>query len=192
MAVDLFEEIVRGAVQADRYLTADNVPYRLHANARSIREGRWTASAVSDIDIIAFSPHRTGPARVLAISCKGGREPLDIERDVARLTAGNPTQSVAGGNVATGFRELTEPDWMAAFRHAVFAVTGSTEFIHVLAVKRVVGDRALWSEHAPFQRLTPHLRLWDLNDVLGMIRRPKARVFQNSLTSKLADLLDAA
>ena len=192
MAVDLFEEIVRGAIQANRYLTADNVPYQLHDNAHAVRSGRWRADATSDIDIVALNPHRTGPRRVLAINCKGGRETLDISRDLERLAGGNPGQTVAGGNVVAGFRELTDPDWGKAFRHKIYGVTGSTEFTHVLAVKRIVGDRALWEKHRPFHQLTPHLLLYDLTDLIGIARQPKARVFANSLTAKLLDLVAAA
>ncbi|WP_419808498.1 hypothetical protein [Sphingomonas sp.] len=188
----MFEEFVRGAVQADRYLTAENVPYALNSNARSIRDGRWKADATSDIDIVAIRPARSGARRVLAINCKGGREELNIERDLARLDAANPHQTVAGGNVVTGFRELTEPDWACAFRQRVHAVTGQTEFTHVLAVKRIVGDRTRWSTHAPFLRLTPNLLLWDLQDLLEMANRPTARVFGNSPTRHLVDLIAAA
>ena len=192
MAVDLFEEIVRGAFQAARYLTTENVPYKLNPNAKGIRSGRWRADAVSDIDLIAMHPRRSGKAKVLAISCKGGGEPLVIERDLARLSAGNPNQSVAGSCAATGFRELTDPDWAIAFRQAVHAVTGAAEFTHVLAVKKACGERKMWNDHAAFHRLTPHLTILDLTDLLAMLRRSDARLFRNSTTARLADLVAAA
>ncbi len=191
MAVNVFEELVRGALQADRYLTAENVPYRLHPDARSIRSDPARATAESDIDLIAFRPGLTGPRRVLAVNCKGGGEPLNVARDLQRLAVGNPNQYVAGSSATTGFRELTDPDWAKAFRQRVYTVTGASEFTHVLAVKKITGDRRQWVAHVPFHRLTRHLELMDLQEIFGLMRQPKARLFANSSSARLLDLIAA-
>ena len=190
MAVNVFEELVRAALNAKGYLAFENAAYQLHKNAKSLVGLDNPVNNPSDIDLIGLHPHKTGPDRILAINCKGGHEPLTLPRDISRITEQSGAL-VAGSPARTGFRELCQPDWAKAFRHCVYTVTKVSSFTHVTAVRSVTGDRAEWTTNGGFQKiLTPHLELWTLDDVLAAVRSSGHRVHMSNSTLKLVNLLD--
>ncbi|MFS0771547.1 hypothetical protein [Sphingomonas sp. 1P08PE] len=189
MAVNLFEEIVRSAVQAQGYLTIENVCYRRHENAKGV-VGTSDAHIASDIDLIAIAPHRQGHRRVLAVNIKGGREELRLPTARDRIL-NRSTACVAGSPAKSGYRELVDPDWRAAFKHAVHGATRESVFTHVTVCKRISGDRRLWTEEPEFRLLTPHLLLCDVEDLLRWIGRRQDRLFANSTAIHLSDLASA-
>jgi hypothetical protein len=190
MAVNVFEELARAALNAQGYFTFENAAYRLHGNARSLAGKDNPANTPSDIDLIGVAPRKAGPARVLAVNCKGGREPLMLTRDIDRILNGSG-QTVAGSPSRQGFREFADDDWAKAFRGCVGALTGESSFTHVTVVRAFEGDRTAWTRNEVFmKRLTPNLALWSLDDILRKLRDGEARLNVNNSTLKLVDLLD--
>lgn len=193
MAVNLFEELVRAALNAQVYLTFENAAYALHPNAKSLVGKDNPNNAASDIDLIGLAPRKTDrPARVLAINCKGSKAGLNLPSDALRVSD-KTQQSVAGCPPQSGFRELSHPDWAKAFRAAVFRWTGEQCFTHVTVVRTIVGPRTGWTQHQPFKdNLTEHLDVWDLEDVVRKLRTGSNRIHPNNSILKLVDLLRPA
>jgi len=165
MAVNIFEQLVRAALNADGYLTLENAAYRLHDDDQAVPHP-------GDIDLIAFHPRRNGLDRVLAVNCKSGKEPLQVERDVQRIIE-RSSETVSGSPAKSGFRELNDSDWAKAFRRCIGDVVGGkAAFTHVTVVRGIEGDRRLWTENESFRRILKNpLQLWDVNDILQRINR---------------------
>ncbi len=192
MAVNLFEELVRAALNAQGYLTFENAAYALYPNAKSLAGKDNPNNAASDIDLIGFAPTIKGPKRVLAINCKGSKAGLSLPNDAVRVSA-QTQQPVAGCAPQTGFRELSHPDWAKAFRAAVYRCTGEHCFTHVTAVRAIAGPRTGWTQHQPFKTiLTEHLAVWDLDDIVRKLRKGVNRIHPGNNTLKLVDLLRPA
>lgn len=192
MAVNIFEELVRAALNAQGYLTFENASYSLNSNARSLQDSDQLPPNPSDIDLIAIHPRKHGFDHVLAVNCKGGKEPLNVERDIQRIINGS-NQYVAGGPAKTGFRELHDPDWAKAFRRCIGEVIGAkATFTHITVVRSIEGNRVLWRENDVFkQNLKNPVDLWDFNDIIRFISRTE-RLNTNSNALKLVELFHRA
>lgn len=192
MAVNIFEELVRAALNAQGYLTFENATYRLYDNARSLAGKENPQNSASDIDLIAFAPRKAGASRTLAVNCKGGRDGLVLPRDIERIS-NRSSNSVAGGSPEKGFRELCQEDWAKAFRACVHRWTGEKEFTHVTVVRHVEGSKDAWAKHSPFGKiLTPHLMLWDMEDVVRKLRQGENRLHMSNNMIRLVDLFHHA
>jgi hypothetical protein len=192
MAVNIFEELVRAALNAQGYLTFENAAYRLYDNAKSLAGKDNPYNPASDIDLIAFAPRKNGPSRTLAINCKGSREGLVLPRDVERIS-NRCKNSVAGTSPEKGFRELCQDDWAKAFRFCIHRWTGVKEFTHVTVVRRIEGDKRVWTTHPSFSKmLTPHLQLWDLDDVVKKLKHGESRLHMSNNMLRLVDLFHHA
>jgi hypothetical protein len=121
MAVDLFEELVRGFLQTYGYFTIENVAY-----------GPPHATTPSDIDILAVGPSEAPYGPYVAVNCKGGKHGI-------RLKAVEP---------AKAFKELTCSEWGAAFVDRVQELTGLRTFSHLTATTCVDGAQLKrWTEN---------------------------------------------
>jgi hypothetical protein len=101
----------------------------------------------SDIDVIGFHPTLTGPERVLVVSCKSWHSGFNPASELDAIVHDKVRR---GRKAWQAFRELTVPKWSEAFVRAVEDATGTRHFTYVLAVAKVVGDKAVWEEHQPF------------------------------------------
>jgi hypothetical protein len=109
-----------------------------------------------------------GAERVWAVSCKswqGGFEPAAELRNIREKRV------VRGRDAWKGFRELVVPKWSEAFVEAVEAATGQKEFIYVLAVTKVVGEKSVWEANEDFARALHGnpIRVVELKDLLRAI-----------------------
>ncbi len=142
---DILEQIAEEYLLHEGYFVRHNLkflPRRDHPEFESQQDSNH-----SDIDVIGFHPKRTGPERVVVISCKswqGGFDPA------AELRAIQDNRVVSGRERWRAFRELVKPKWSEAFMAAVLHASGERSFTYVLAVTKVVGDKSKWERHQPF------------------------------------------
>jgi hypothetical protein len=135
---DILEQIVEEYLTHEGYFVRHNIKYRP-------TEFRATPS---DIDVLAVDPRRTGPDRVKVVNVKSWQNGFDfqyqmklIEKDVEGI---DPRGKMR-------YRELTKPDWSAAFVDKVRELTGSDQFTYVLAVTLAKGDRSIWEQSPKFR-----------------------------------------
>lgn len=184
MAVNTLEELVNAALNAQGYLTIENAAYSRHPNAKSLTGQDAKTNPASDIDVLAFAPLKTKAPKVYAINCKGNRDGLMLPAAAEQISA-EPNSPLA-----KGFRELCQPDWATAYRHRVHGLTGCNDFVHVTVVRSFTGDARGWTEHAPFKAtLTPHLKLWTIDQVIQMLLKGGEKLHFNNNARKLVDLL---
>lgn len=184
MAVNTLEELVSAAFNAQGYLTIENAAYCRHSNAKSLQGEAQQPNDPSDIDVIAFAPRKTKVPKVYAVNCKGTRDGLVLPSAATQISA-NPDSPMA-----RGFRELCQPDWAKAFKYRVHGLTGCSDFVHVTVVRSFTGEITGWTEHAPFKAiLTPHLKLWTIDDVVQMLLKGGEKLHFNNNARKLVDLL---
>ena len=146
MKEDILEQIVDDYLQAKGYFTRHNVKFRPRKNHREFSSK--DDYVPSDIDVIGINPHRRGPSRVWAVSCKSWQKGFNVDSKLDELEH-NKIRS--GRESWRFFRELMKPKWSQAFCDAVFRETGSRSFTYVTAVTCLSGDRAQWETNKQFR-----------------------------------------
>ena len=145
MAVNFFEELVKTYFQTRGYFTIENAPYSL---PKSTKIDPKYAQGTSDIDILAV--HLTKQSnKVYAISCKGHSDGIRIDHAVKAISSGG---SIHDRDARKAFRELAFAEWGGALKGTVHQRTGSSEFIHVTACTKIVGDRSKWTDNEQFRK----------------------------------------
>ena len=142
---DILEQIVEEYLVHQGYFVQHNIkflPRKDHPDF-ALRQD----SNHSDIDVLAIHPKRTGPAAVMAVSCKSWQSGFNPASELKALAG---EKKIRGKKAWQSFRELCVPKWSEAFRDAVKTATGSETFTYGLAVTHLKGDRHLWERHAPF------------------------------------------
>ena len=163
---DILEQLVEEFLLHKGYFVRHNVkflPRKDHPDFISNQDSNH-----SDIDVIGYHPMLNGAERVWAVSCKswqGGFEPAAELRNIREKRV------VRGRDAWKGFRELVVPKWSEAFVEAVEAATGQKEFIYVLAVTKVVGEKSVWEANEDFARALHGnpIRVVELKDLLRAI-----------------------
>ncbi|HEX9390213.1 MAG TPA: hypothetical protein VF928_02755 [Usitatibacteraceae bacterium] len=163
---DILEQLVEEFLLHKGYFVRHNVkflPRKDHPDFISNQDSNH-----SDIDAIGYHPMLNGAERVWAVSCKswqGGFEPAAELRNIREKRV------VRGRDAWKGFRELVVPKWSEAFVEAVEAATGQKEFIYVLAVTKVVGEKSVWEANEDFARALHGnpIRVVELKDLLRAI-----------------------
>lgn len=189
MKEDVLEQVVDDYLQTQGYFTTHNVrfnPSKGHPEYVSRND-----SVPSDIDVLGFHPQRSGPDRVVAVSCKAWQTGFDATRILAQLRgeAPNPKRPQE-----LRFRELWIPKWSQGFRQRIEELTGQSEFTYCLAVTYVKGDTAAWSADPTIcenladnpLRFLPLEQMW--SEVLAAVTTTPAA----SELGRLAQLLKAA
>lgn len=159
MKEDILEQLVEDYFQREGYLTLHNVKFRPR-NTRKDYDAKYD-SVHSDIDILGYNPHKRGPGRVVAVSCKSwqGGFPAEgfiqkIEDELKKLRAG---EKIPGKKQWWKyFRELTVQKWSEAFTEKIKEKTGTGQFTYYLAVTRLKGNQErgakAWQEHKRFKK----------------------------------------
>ena len=166
MKEDILEQVVDDYLQTQGYFTRHNIKFRPR---KSHAEYRVKDDAVpSDIDVLGYSPHRRGPARVWVVTCKSWQSGFNVRSRLAELEQ-NKVRS--GRESWRFFRELMVAKWSEAFRDAVFRETGSRRFTYVTAVTRYSGDPKEWEGHKRFRKALRGnpIRLISLSEMVSEI-----------------------
>lgn len=163
---DILEQLVEEFLLHKGYFVRHNVkflPRRDHPDFVSNKDSNH-----SDIDVIGYHPTLSGTDRVWVVSCKSWQGGFSPEAELQNL---RENRTVRGRDAWKSFRELVVPKWSEAFVAAVEAATGQREFTYVLAVTKVVGERAAWESNQDFIRALNGnpIHVIDLRTMLGAI-----------------------
>ena len=189
MKEDILEQLVDDYLLAKGYFTRHNVKFKPRFDHPEFVSR--DDSNHSDIDVLGFHPLLTGPARVIAVSCKSWQGGFDVAaglRDIAK------NRRVSGREAWKRFRELVRPKWAEAFVAAIQQETGSTEFTYVTAVTVLKGDRLLWENEPQFQEAMQHnpIRIWTLTDMLTELFPLLGTTVASSQLGRTLQLIKAA
>ncbi|MGH8499295.1 MAG: hypothetical protein ACRERV_10885, partial [Methylococcales bacterium] len=143
---DILEQVVEEYLIHRGYFVIHNIKYRPDKNHSHFNPQK--DSNHSDIDVVGVHPLKSGPERVVVVSCKSWQGGFNVS---AKLEEIAKNKKVSGRDAWKGFRELTKKKWSVAFCKAVERVSGSKMFTHILAVTKVKGDRLLWENHKVFR-----------------------------------------
>jgi hypothetical protein len=141
MKEDVLEQIVDDYLKFRGYFTTHNVSFRPRADHPEYV--RQDDSVPSDVDVVGFHPSKTGPGRVVVVSCKAWQAGFDASAKLAELRRekANPKRETW-----RHFREVWVPKWSEAFRTTIEQLTGQRDFDYRIAVTRLRGDADGW-EH---------------------------------------------
>ena len=147
MKEDILEQLVDEYLQHQGYFTQHNLKFKPE---KSHADYDVRADAVaSDIDVIGIHPLKTGPDRVMVVSCKSWQDGFRPQY-LCNAIANN--QKIGGREAWMAFRELVKPKWSAAFCAEIRRISGSEAFTYVTAVTRLAQhDRTCWEQHALFR-----------------------------------------
>jgi hypothetical protein len=190
MKEDLLEQIVDDYLQSQGYFTRHNVrfqPPKDHAEYVARAD-----SVASDIDVIGVHPLRTGPERVMVVSCKAWQSGFRAARTLGQLRGEVP--DLKRRSVTLQFRELWLPKWAMGFRSKVEELTGATEFTYCFAVTRLIGDGGAWNSDPTIQQNLAGnpLRFLTLKEMWGTVLAEVTTTPAASEIGRLAQLLVAA
>lgn len=142
---DILEQIVEEYLVHKGYFVQHNIkflPRKDHPDFILNKDSNH-----SDIDVLAIHPNLQGPARVVAVSCKSWQSGFNPATELAAI---REDKKVRGRKAWQSFRELCVPKWSEAFINAIENATGTTAFIYVLAVAKVIGERSVWEKNPDF------------------------------------------
>lgn len=143
---DILEQIVEEYLVHKGYFVQHNLKFLPRKDHPDYIQNK--DSNHSDIDVIGFHPTLEGEGKVLVVSCKSWQSGFHPRSEIDAIE----NDKVRRGRKAwQAFRELTVPKWSEAFVSAVRDATGTDRFTYVLAVAKVVGDKAVWEGHQPFR-----------------------------------------
>lgn len=143
---DILEQIVEEYLVHKGYFVQHNIKFLPRKDHPEYIQNK--DSNHSDIDVIGFHPTLEGDGKVLVVSCKSWQSGFHPSSEIDAIE----NDKVRRGRKAwQAFRELTVPKWSEAFVSAVRDATGTDRFTYVLAVAKVVGDKAVWENHQPFR-----------------------------------------
>lgn len=94
----------------------------------------------SDSDVLAVHPKLSGHEKVVAVSCKSWQQGFDPAAEIAAIEG---DKTLRGRKAWQAYPELCIPKWSQGFVKAVRDATGTEEFVYVLAVAHVRGEKAL-------------------------------------------------
>ena len=190
MKEDILEQVIAEYLNVLGYFTLANVKFKPKLGCAGHDPQQDSVS--SDIDIIGYSPGRSGPARVVAVSCKSWQAGFwpQWELDYIRKD-----RSYAGRKRWKSFRELVNDKWARAFKQRIRELTGVSVFEYWTACL-FTGDedeKVLWTENMEFKRrLTPHLRLITLHDMFIEISKRLTTTPAGSEVGRLIQVMKAA
>ena len=172
---DILEQIVEEYLVHKGYFVQHNLKFLPRKDHPDYVQNK--DSNHSDIDVIGLQPKLEGPQRILVVSCKSWQSGFHPASEIDAITHDKVRR---GRKAWQAFRELTVPKWSETFVEAVEKATGTREFTYVLAVAKVVGDKAVWEEHQPFSEAIGG------NPVRILTFREMVLEIQSELTTTLA------
>lgn len=189
MKEDILEQIVDDYLQARGFFTRHNIKFKPRKDNPQYRSA--DDSVPSDIDVLGVNPHKRGPSRVWAVTCKSWQSGFRIRAVLDNLSH---NKIVSGREAWRFYRELWVPKWSEAFREAVFQETGSRVFTYVTAVTRLSGDRADWEGCPRFSRAMGGnpIRLLPLSEMVEDLLPRLTRTPASSDLSRTLQLLRAS
>ena len=144
---DVLEQIVEEYLISEGYFVRHNIRYlpsQTHPEWRQLEDSNHF-----DIDVLGINPHKTGPSRVLAVNCKSWQQGFSPKAEIEAIEG---DKVIRGRKAWKSFRELCQEKWADAFIAKVKEETGESEFTHVTAVAKLIGDKAVWENHPRFAR----------------------------------------
>lgn len=142
---DILEQIVEEYLVHKGYFVQHNLKFLPRKDHPDFIKNQ--DSNHSDIDVLGYHPTLDGDRKVIAVSCKSWQGGFNPASEIAAIEKG---KVVRGRQAWKAFRELTVPKWSEAFVRTVRDATGTDRFTYVLAVAKLVGDRAVWETYKPF------------------------------------------
>ncbi len=141
MKEDVLEQIVDDYLQFEGYFTIHSVRFRPRPDHPEYRAA--DDSVPSDVDVVGYHPAKEGRSRVVVVSCKSWQGGFDASAKLAELRGEKKNPKRATWR---HFRELWIPKWSEAFRQAILARTGQSDFDYRIAVTRLKGDAGAWEQ----------------------------------------------
>ncbi|MFL6210899.1 MAG: hypothetical protein ACJ74W_18775 [Pyrinomonadaceae bacterium] len=189
MKEDVLEQIVDDYLQTRGYFTRHNLKFRPRTGHPDFIRNQ--DSNHSGIDVLGYHPQRSGPERVMAVSCKSWQSGFKVRSMIADLE-GNKIRS--GREAWKAVRELIQPKWSEAFIETVQSATGSTEFTYVTAVTAIKGDRSVWENYPRFRNAMQGnpVRILSLNEMLTELVPSLSTTVAASQLGRILQLLKAA
>lgn len=186
---DILEQIAEEYLLHEGYFVRHNLkflPSRDHTDFISNQDSNH-----SDIDVMGLHPSKSGPERVIVVSCKSWQGGFDPAGELRAIKDG---RVVRGREAWKSFRELTRPKWSEAFVAAIEAATGERSFTYVLAVTKVVGNKSVWETHQPFRDAIGGnpIQILDLRTMLGRIAPNLSTTLASTEVGRLLQLFKAA
>jgi hypothetical protein len=186
---DVLEQIVDDYLQLQGYFTTHNVRFKppvSHPEYVSQAD-----SVASDIDVVGLHPHRTGPERVLVVSCKSWQSGFNATRILGQLRGEVPDLKRP---VRFAYRELWLEKWALGFRNKIEELAGTTEFTYCLAVTKLIGDSAAWASDSTIQKNLAGnpLRFLTMEEMWQTVLNHVTTTPAASEVGRLAQLLRAA
>jgi hypothetical protein len=136
---DVLEQIVDDYLQFDGFFTTHNVRFRPRLDHPEYVAAQ--DSFPSDVDVVGYHPNKSGPERVVVVSCKAWQGGFDANAKLAELRGEKKNRKRATWR---HFRELWIPKWSEAFREVILELTGQRDFTYRIAVTRLKGDGNAW------------------------------------------------
>ena len=190
MKEDILEQLATDYLEADGYFTTSNVKFRPQRTDPGYDSKQ--DSVHSDIDVLGYHPTRTGIDRVVAVSCKSEQNGFDPKWEIQAI---KDNRTVGGREAWRRFRELVNPKWALAFKHAVYERTGAKEFIYYTAVTRLYKekDRTIWEQYEPFRNILGcEIRVVTLSEMVKRVSASLTETVANSELGRTIQLLKAA
>lgn len=186
---DILEQLVEEYLLHHGYFVQHNLKFKPSKSHRDFVSNQDANH--SDIDVIGFHPIKTGPDRVVAVSCKSWQGGFNPKSEIDALT-NNKVRS--GRERWRAFRELAKPKWSEAFVDAVEAATGSRKFVYITAVTRIDGDKSAWEQHQPFIDAIGgnEIRMIDMQEIIASVLPKLTTTVANTSIGRMLQLLKAA
>jgi hypothetical protein len=186
---DILEQIVEEYLLHRGYFVQHNIKFRPDPNHQDFVKNQ--DSNHSDIDVLGFHPLKTGPDRVVIVSCKswqGGFNPR------SEVTAIINKKKLAGRERWKSFRELVSPKWSGAFLTAVEEATGTREFVYITAVTRLDGDKNVWEQNQDFRNAINgnSIKILELKEMLDTVSPNLSTTMANTSIGRFLQLIKAA
>ena len=153
MTEDVLEQVVDDYLRYEGYFTRSNVKFGPVAGDDGFSSREHNQH--SDIDVLAVHPQKTGPASVLAVSCKAMQEGYSPIGWLNAASAGKTYRGRRAERARMHHREIWDPVWNRAHRKAVKNLTGADTYTYVLAVTKL--EKPEWGD----------IERWRDNEVIG-------------------------
>jgi hypothetical protein len=191
MKEDILEQLASDYFEAHGYFTLTNVKFKPDKSEPDYETRQDCVH--SDIDVLGFHPLRTGPDRVVAISCKSWQEGFAPKWEIDNL---NKDAMVGGRESWRRYRELANKKWAKALRRAILEKTGQAEFVYYTAVTRLAGqpeEREIWENYPAFrENLGCTIKVITLAEMAEFVLSHLTETVANSELGRTLQLLKAA
>lgn len=189
MKEDVLEQIVDDYLQTRGYFTTHNLrfnPRKSHPQYVSQKD-----SVSSDVDVVGLHPMKSGPDRVMVVSCKSWQTGFDATRILAQLRGEVPNPKRPQ---ELRFRELWIEKWAEGFVERIYTVTGQRQFTYCIGVTFLTGNTQAWLYDPTISRNLQGnpLRFLTLEEMWSAVLKEITTTPASSQIGRLAQLLKAA